>query len=69
MKKFAIKITKGDDVTILGVRNTKEEAMLLGTELRKQHSRDTGLLTCIESDFDENNHMIGTGYKLLEVFR
>lgn len=68
MKKFAIKITKGDDVTILGVRETKEEAMLLGAELRKQHTRDEGLMTCIEADFDENDQMIGNSYKLHEAF-
>lgn len=68
MKKFAIKITKGDDVTILGVRGTKEEAMLLGAELRKQHTRDEGLMVCIEADFDENDQMIGNSYKLHEAF-
>lgn len=68
MKKFAIKITNGDDVTILGVRETKEEAMLLGAELRKQHTRDEGLLTCIEADFDADGHMIGNAYRLLEAF-
>lgn len=68
MKKFAIKITKGDDVTILGVRETKEEAMQLGAELRKQHIRDEGLMTCIEADFDENDQMIGNSYKLHEAF-
>lgn len=68
MKKFAIKITKGDDVTILGVRETKEEAMLLGAELRKQHTRDEGLMACIEADFDENDQMIGNSYKLHEAF-
>lgn len=69
MKRFAIKITKNDDVTILGVRETKEEAMILGMELRKQYSRDAGLLACIEADFNENDQMIGGGYKLHEIFR
>lgn len=69
MKKFAIKLTKDDTVTILGVRNTKDEAMLLGENLRKQYSRDKGLLACIEADFNDENQMIGTGYKLHEVFR
>lgn len=69
MKKYAIKLTKDDNVTILGVRDTRAEAMELGTELRKQHSRDEGLLACIEADFDENDRMIGGGYRLLELFR
>ena len=69
MKKFAVKPTKDDDVTILGVRETKEEAMTLGADLRKQYSRDAGLLACIEAEFDENDQMIGTGYRLHEVFR
>lgn len=69
MKRYAIKITKGDDITILGVRETKEQAMTLGMELRKQYSRDIGLLALIEADFDENNKMIGVAYKLHEIFR
>lgn len=69
MKKFAIKLTRNDDVTILAVCNTKTEAMEQGTELRKKYSRDAGLLALIEADFDENDQMIGTGYKLHEVFR
>lgn len=67
MKRFAIKLTKNDDVTILGVRKTKEQAMELGMELRKQYARDAGLLAVIEADFNEDNQMIGTNYKLHEV--
>ena len=69
MKRYAVNLTKDDDVNILGVRETKEEAMLLGAELRKQHSRDDGLMTCIEADFDADGHMIGNAYRLLETFR
>ena len=69
MKKFAIKLTKGDDVTILCVKHTKEEAMKMGEAFKKQYSRESGLLACIEADFDDKNQMIGTGYKLHEVFR
>lgn len=69
MKRHAVKLTKDDNVTILGVRDTRIEAMELAAELRKQLSRDDGLLACIEADFDENNRMIGNGYKLHEVFR
>lgn len=69
MKKFAIKLTRNDDVTILAVCDTKTEAIELGTGLRKQYSRDAGLLALIEADFDGNNQMIGNGYKLHKVFR
>ena len=69
MIKFAIKLTHGDDIKILGVRETKDEAMKLGADLRKQYSRDKGLLACIEADFDENDQMIRAAYKLHETFR
>lgn len=69
MKKYAIKLTHNNDVTILTVCNTKEEALEQGTALRKRYSRDAGLLALIEADFDENDQMIGNGYKLHEVFR
>lgn len=69
MKRFAIKLTKNDDVKILGVRETKEQAIALGLELRKQYSRDTGLLAVIEAEFDSDNNMLGNAYRLLEVIR
>lgn len=69
MKRFAIKLTKGDDVTILCVKDTKEEAMKMGEAFKKQYSRESGLLTCIEADFNDENQMIGTSYKLHEIFR
>ena len=47
MKKFSIKLTKGDDVTILCVKDTKEEAMKMGEAFKKQYSRESGLLACI----------------------
>lgn len=69
MKKFAIKLTKGDNVTILCVKDTKDEVMKMGEAFKKQYSRESGLLACIEADFDKNNQMIGIGYKLHEVIR
>lgn len=69
MTRFAIKLTHGDNVKILGIRDTKEEAMALGMELRKQHSRDEGLLAVIEAEFTDDGKMLGNGYRLIEVFR
>lgn len=69
MKRFAIKLTKNDDVTILGVRETKEQAIALGLELRKQYSRDAGLLALIEGEFNNEGKMISPSYKLHEVIR
>ena len=69
MKKFAIKLTCGDDVKILQVFDNKAAAMTAGTEYHKTISRDAGLLALIEGEFDTDGKMIGTSYKLLEVFR
>ena len=69
MRKFAIKLTKNDDVTILEVFDDKPAAMAASREYRKTISRDAGLLGLIEADFDKNNQMIGTSYKLHDVFR
>lgn len=67
MRKFAIKITKGDDYKIIETFDSKDAAMVAGTEYREQISRDDGLMACIEADFDENNQMIGSNYRLHEV--
>lgn len=69
MRKFAVKLTKNDDVQILGACQTKEQAMELGIELRKQYSRDAGLLAVIEAEFTDDGKMISPNYKLHEVIR
>lgn len=68
MKKFAIKITKGDEYRIIETFETKDAAMIAGAEYREQISRDDGLMACIEAEFNDEGNMIGTGYRLLEVF-
>ena len=69
MKKYALKLTRGDDVKILAVYDDKPTALAAGAEYRKTISRDAGLLTLIEAEFNTDDNMIGEGYKLLEVFR
>lgn len=69
MKKFAIKLTHGDDVKILEVFDDKPAAMAAGTEYRKTISRDAGLLAVIEAGFADDGKMISPSYKLHEVIR
>lgn len=64
MKKFAIEVTKGDVCTILKTFDDKESAMTAGVEFRKQYTREQGLLSCIEANFNENDQMIGSDFKL-----
>ena len=66
--KYALKLTRGDDVKILAVYDDKSAAMAACAEYRKTISRDAGLLSLIEAEFDENNQMIGVAYKLHEIF-
>lgn len=69
MKKFAIKITKGNDYKIIETFDSKDTAMLAGAEYRKQYSRDDGFMALIEADFDENDKMIDGCYRLHEAFQ
>ena len=66
--KYALKLTRGDDVKILAVYDDKSASMAAGAEYRKTISIDEGLLGLIEADFDEYNKMIGVAYKLHEIF-
>lgn len=68
MKRFAIKLTKGDEYRILFICDDKATAMNAGVEFRCNYPRDEGLLSCIEADFDEDGKMSGNGYRLHEVF-
>lgn len=69
MKKFAIKLTHGDDVKILAVYDDKPAAMAAGAEYRKIVSRDKGLLSLIEGEFDDDGNMVGNAYRLLDAIR
>lgn len=67
MKKYAVKLTRGDDVKILAVYDDKATAMAAGTEYRKTIPRDKGLLSLILAEFNDDGNMVGNAYQLLEV--
>lgn len=69
MKRYAIKMTCGDDVKILEVFDDKPTAMAAGAEYRKTISRDKGLLSLILAEFNDDGNMVGNAYQLLEVIR
>lgn len=69
MKRFAIKLTHGDDVKILEVFDDKPAAMAAGTEHRKTIPRDKGLLSLILAEFNDDGNIVGNAYQLLEVIR
>lgn len=69
MVKYAIKLTKDDDFKILGIYDAKEDAKEHGKAMRKVYSRDDGLISLIEADFDDDGNMIANRYKLLDSFR
>lgn len=49
MKRYAIKLTHGDDVKILEVFDDKPTAIAAGAEYRKTISLDEGLQSCLRS--------------------
>lgn len=65
MIKYAISITKENNKKILAICDTKEQAMEKGEEYKKQFSKDSGILSCISADFDENNNRTDKKYKLI----
>lgn len=65
MIKFAVTLTKGDNRKVLEVCDTKEQAMEKGAEYRNQFSMDSGILSCISAEFDENNNRTDKKYNLI----
>lgn len=68
MRKFAIKITKGNDIEIVSTHETKEEAFTNGDTVYKQLSAASGTVSCILADFDDNNNMVGNKYQLYKTW-
>ena len=69
MNKFAIKLVKGDNNTILETFDTKEEALAAGKKYRAMYTSEQGLISCIQADFDENNNLTDGSYKLFDAWR
>lgn len=68
MRKFAIKITKGDDIKIIGTYSTKEEALKNGELIYNQLPATSVTVSCISADFDVDGNMVGNKYKLYETW-
>lgn len=68
MEKFAIKLVKDNDNTILETFDTKQEALAAGEKYNAKYTRAQGLISCIQADFDENNNLIDNGYKLITAW-
>lgn len=69
MMKYAIKLVKDNDSTILEVFDTEAEAMAAGVKYRAKFTREQGLISCIKAEFDDNNNIIGNRYSLVEAWR
>ena len=65
MIKFAVTLTKGDNRKILEICDTKDEAIAKGEKHRKSLTMDSGILSCISAEFDENNNRLNNTYKLI----
>ncbi len=69
MEKFAIKLVKDDNSTILETFEDKDVALAAGAKYRKKYTREQGLISCIQAEFDENGNMVGGKYKLVDAWR
>lgn len=69
MEKFAIKLVKGDDSKILETFTNKQEALAAGIKYRAEYTREQGLISCIQAEFDESNNIVGNKYKLIDAWR
>ena len=69
MEKYAIKLVKDDDNTILELFASKEEALAAGVKYRERYTREQGLISCIKAEFDDDNNIVGNRYKLINSWR
>lgn len=61
---FAITLTNGNNRTVLYICDNKEKAIKKGDELIQTLSRDSGILSCIQADFDDNNNIVNGRYRI-----
>lgn len=63
--KYAVALMRGEEETILGIFNTKEEADLYGTKNRISHL--VGLQYCFASNFS-NGRPVGNNIKVYNFY-
>ena len=63
---FAITLVKENSRTVLYICDSKEKAIKKGDELIQTLSRDSGILSCIQADFDDNNNILNGKYKIFK---
>ena len=63
-EKFLLTLTKENDRTILAVCNTKAEAIIEGEEFSKHLTMDSGTLSVICAEIDDENKIIDGKYRL-----
>lgn len=65
---YAITLTQKDDRKVLYKFDNKDEAITKGNELIKTLTRDSGTLSCIQADFDDENNIINGRYRLIDTW-
>lgn len=63
-EKFLLTLTKENDRTILAVCNTKAEAIIEGEEFRKHLTMDSGTLSVVYAEIDDENNIRNGKYRL-----
>ena len=68
MKRFAIEIVRGNDTRILGTYDTKEQGTEVGKSYAQALAGQSGLVTLVYADFDENNKRTSNDCRIYEVW-
>ena len=63
-EKFLLTLTKENDRTILTACNTKAEAITEGEEFRKHLPMDSGTLSVVYAEIDDENNIRNGKYRL-----
>ena len=69
MEKYAIKLVKDDNNTILETFTSKDEALAAGSRYRAKFTREQGLISCVQAEFDEEDRIVGNRYELIDTWR
>lgn len=69
MFKWAIEKFKDNGAKIIGTYGSKEEALAAGEAYNKTLTERGVMLSCIYTEFDENDNVISNKYRLYEVWR
>ena len=68
MKRFAIEIVRGNDTSLFGTYDTKEQGYEVGKSYSQALAGEGGVVVLFRGEFDEKNNRLSNESRIYEIW-